>query len=548
MRGILFWMAWLFVVAVFAARAAEPADARPAADPHGPRLQQPAATADGAEVARVAALVDRHLAQAWEARLITPSPLADDAEFLRRVHLDVAGKIPTVSEVRAFLADPSPDKRRAVVEQLLAGPAFLTHSTNVWRGVLLPEAELDVQARVLVSPFDAWLREKLADNLAYDALVRELLTLPLESQAPKGVKLNSLLAPRPSPVAFYVAKQIAPENLAAATARIFLGLRIECAQCHNHPWDTWKREQFWSLAAFFAGLESMPSGQGVFIAEVPDRREIGIPDTTQVVPAAYLDGGVPLWQAGESPRRALATWITARNNPYFARAAANRLWAQFFGRGLVDPVDDFSPNNPPSHPELLDLLACEFAGHDFDLRFLVRALTTSRAYQLTSAQTDAGPSDPRSFGRMAVKRLRPEQLYASLLVALGRFEPFQGQQLSFLAEGRREEFMGLFVNAHDPLTETSTTIVQALALMNGELTPQATNVPEIPTLLAINTFPDWSDEDRIEALYLATVSRPPRAAERQRLAQYLAGQENGFSALADVLWVLLNSSEFMFNH
>lgn len=502
------------------------------------------------EVQRLADTIDRRIADAWSAEQVIAAPPADDAQFLRRVYLDLAGKIPAVAEVREFLDDRSPEKRRAVVDRLLDSPAYVVHFTNQWRSMLMPEAATDFQVRYLVPSFEAWLRQELAANTPYDQMVRKLLTAPLDSQARANLYNGTGEA---TPLAFYQAKQLMPENLAAGTARMFLGMRIECAQCHDHPFDSWKRQDFWSYSAFFVGLERQGNG-GVLasIRELLNVREVAIPDTDQVVQAAFLDGGKPEWKTGDSPRDRLADWITARENPFFARATANRLWASLFGTGLVDPADDFSANNPPSHPELLDELAAALVEHDYDLKFLLRALTASRAYQLSSVQTDPSQQEPRRFARVQVRGLSPEQLYASLMRATGGFEPYGDQNLfAFGTQTSRSEVLETFSNDADAVTERQTSVLQSLLLMNGQLVADATELARGGTLAAAVEFPFFSTAERIETLFLASVSRRPRPDELERLVAFVdAGgpAKDPKRALGDLFWALLNSSEFLFNH
>ncbi len=354
----------------------------------------------------------------------------------------------------------------------------------------------------------------------------------------------------PSPLAYYVAKDAKPENLAAGTARTFLGIRIECAQCHNHPFDHWKREQFWGLAAFFAGVtkQGKDDAHGP-IREVVDRRELVIPETTQVVKAAFLDAKKPEWGRRSLGRELLADWVTAPDNPYFARAAVNRVSARFFATGIIDPIDDFRDDNPPSHPELLDLLAREFRSHGYDLKFLIRAITASKAYALTSA---VGPSElapANLFAAMPVRTLSPGQLFEALAQAttirygpVGRFD-FEGSD--------KERFVELFTNREEKPTEGETTILQALAFMNGPLISGVTTLATSDTLTAIAEAPYLDTAGRIEVLYLAALTRRPRSDELQKLVGYVdRGGATGDHAgtLADVLWALLNSPEFRFNH
>jgi len=506
-------------------------------------------------VRELAAKIDRHLSERWASDRIVPAEPASDAEFLRRVTLHVAGTIPTVFEVRQFLNDSSPDKRQRCVERLLESPQHLTHFTAFFRQILMPEASTDFQARGQLPGFEAWLRQHLSDNTPYDRLVRELLTVPLESG--RGMNPPADGSGAASPVAFFQSKQVKPENLAAATSRMFLGLRIECAQCHDHPQDIWKRQQFWGYAAFFAGIERIDRSEEFVgrVKEVFDRRELTIPDpgNERVVQATFLDGTSPRWRARVSSRRELADWMTAPANPFFARAIVNRMWGHFFGLGFVNPLDDFSGTNPPSHPELLDEIASVFAQNDFDLRFLIRVITQTRAYQLSSIQSDDSQTEPQQFARMTVQGLTAEPLFDSLARATGYFEPASAvPNLAFVTPpGPRAEFLELFGTDSAAPTDRQTSILQALALMNGQFTANATSLETSATLAAVAEFPLITDPERIETLFLATLSRFPSPAERERLTTYVAsGGPAGSSraALADIFWALLNSSEFLFNH
>jgi hypothetical protein len=495
----------------------------------------------------LAARVDEHLARAWAEAKVTPSRPADDAEFLRRVSLDIAGKIPTAAEARAFLDDPRPDKRARLVDRLLRGPAATNHAVNAWKGLLIPEANGNVGiARFLAPDFEAWLRRRLADETGLDVLVRDLLTTPVDGQNP----LNSARMAQPTeptPLAYYAAKGYRPEDLAAGAARLFLGVRIECAQCHDHPFSAWKREEFWGLAATFAGFE--PPRQPNAIAAVREdraRRALEIPGTGRKVPARFLDGAEPPTD-GDGTRAALAKWITARDNPYFARAMVNRAWAQLFGVGLVDPVDDFGDSNPPSHPELLDDLAGWFAESGFDRRALIRALTATRAYALSSASGPGEPPDPRLFARGPVRGMSPEQLYDSLAQAVGLPFEVAPPQRGVFVTGPKAAFLEKFAAGDERPTERETSIPQALAFLHGSLVADATSLERGETLGAVVEAPFLDTAGRIETLFLAALTRRPTAEESARLVAYVEGRDPK-AALADVFWALLNSAEFKLNH
>ena len=515
-------------------------------------LATTSSVARGDEVVELATEIDGLIRRRLAAENVTAAPAADDAEFLRRVFLDLGGRIPPSTRVRRFLADRDPDKRRKVVDELLDSSLYVVHFSNVWRKALLPETQADPQTRVLVPAFEAWLRQKLTDDTSYSEMVREIVTVPLAaSRNPREIPGQ---ADRPSPLAFYQAKQIKPENLAASTARTFLGIRIECAQCHDHPFDNWKQNDFWSFAAFFAGMERQ--GRGGFLAairEVADRRKLKIPGTETSVGPVFLDGSRPLPTQTRGARQLLADWRSTAENSYFAKAAVNRLWSQMFGIGLVDPPDDFTADNPPSHPKLLDLLASEFASHNFDVRHILRSIVASDAYQRTSRQTDPSQQKPRLFSRMAVKGLSPEQIFDSLAQATG-YVPVAVDRTSTgpgALDSVRSEFVDLFGDDSSRPTQQRTTILQALALMNGGLVSEATSLDRSRTLTAVVEFPALGTGDRVEALFLAALGRRPGAKRLAALVAYVdAGgvTKDPAAALADVFWALLNSSEFLLNH
>ena len=493
--------------------------------------------------------IDRLLAAKWAEAKVVPAKAADDAEYLRRVYLDLVGKIPTAAEARDFLEDSSPDKRTHLVESLLDSPAYLTHATETYRTMLLPEADSDGQLRGLVPTFEAWLRKRVAEEAGYDRIVREVLTVRLGALGRRGGNARDPRA-EPSPLAYYVAKDAKPENLAAGAARTFLGIRLECAQCHNHPFDHWKREEFWGLAAFFAGVSKQGKDEAYGpIREVADRREVVIPETKKIVKAAFLDSTKPEWRGRTSGRELLAQWVTKPDNPYFARAAVNRVWARFFGTGIVEPLDDLRPDNPPSHPELLDLLAQEFRSHGYELKFLIRAITATKAYALTSGVGRSELAPANLFAAMPVRTLSSGQLFETLAQATGFRESSPGYfDYDGSSKGR---FMELFTNRDEKPTEGETSILQALALMNGPLIASVTSPEASVTLAAVAEAPYLDTQGRIETLFLAVLTRRPLPGELEKLVPYVDRSKDPSDrtkALADVFWALLNSPEFRFNH
>lgn len=496
----------------------------------------------------LAAKIDKHLNDKMKSAGVTAAPRADDAEFLRRTTLDLNGRIPLPREIHELAATSAADKRRKLVDQLLDNPGYVNHFTNVYRHLFLPEASTNFEVAYFQIGFDNWLRKKFRENTPYDKIAREMIAVEI------GQNRNQYYNPfdgRETPTAFFSAKEAKPENLAAATAKVFLGIQIECAQCHNHPFARWSREQFWNTAAFFAGIERTQPNFYSPMREIFDRREIAIPNTDKVVQAAFLDDKDPQWKFQTSSRVTFADWMTADDNPYFARTAVNRLWAHFFGVGIVDPVDDFNDENKASHPELLDELSKAFIASKYDMKFLVRAITATDAYQRTSSMTEPGQSNPRLYAKMSVKGMTGEQLFDSLAQAVGYRDPYPRNQPAFVFGGNnpRYEFISKFASTSKP-TEIQTSILQALMLMNGKFLADATTIDKSETLAGVWDAPFLDTGRKIETLYLAALGRKPRPEELQKLVKHV---ETGDPAkqkqrLGDVYWTLLNSVEFRVNH
>ena len=500
--------------------------------------------------------IDEQLARRWAVEQIQPAPSASDSEFVRRVHLDLIGRIPRVSETREFLGDKAADKRAKLIERLLTNAQFVSHWSNTWRDIILP-AGGNQQASFFVNTLRNWIEQQIRKDVPYDKMVRDLLAAPTNLAQPlPGLPPGQRIAT--GPLAFFQAQEFKAENLAASTARVFLGVRLECAQCHDHPFAKWSQTDFWGLAAFYSGMQpsnfARPVGGQQPVALKNPGREIKIPGKEKIVKAKFPTGEPPLWQDGAESRSVLAEWVTSKNNPYFARTVANRLWAQCFGLGLLDPCDDEpTDDNPIRHPELLADLTQQFIAHDFDLKYLIRSIMLSQTYQRTSALTHPSQKEPHAFARMPVRGLTPEQLFDSLTTATGyNFQPNQGNQqfVAFNDQSARGQFLSRFA-MQERRTETQTSILQALALMNGKFVADATSLRTSNTLAAVADVPFMTVEQKLDTLFLAALSRSPRAEERDRLLTYVqrGGTHNDpGAALADVFWVLLNTSEFLFNH
>lgn len=497
------------------------------------------ASAANLDAKALAARIDERIGTRLAKDGVPAAPLAEDAEFFRRLSLDLNGRIPAIVQLRDYLDDRRPNKRHAWVQELIEGrenePLYIAHFANAWRRTIL--AHTPGRPFGLANTLEGWLRKQVKANASHDRIVRGLLTDP---------EANS----------FFTINENKPENVASAAARLFLGVKIECAQCHNHPFARWTRQQFWEQAAFFSSLAIPGARTGALLVAPPQDTNKGparikIADSESWADARFLDGSTPNWKTEAPPRQLLADWITRRDNPWYARAAVNRLWHHFFGVGLIEPVDGLgSDESTPSHPELLDELAEQFVAHNFDLKYLITAIATSDTYARSSRQTHEGQSDPRRFARAQPRGLTPEQLFDSLTFATG-YQPSRaigGDYGPFSTDSLQSQFLAKFDDPLEQPAEAQTSIPQALLLMNGTMVNEATDPTKSRTLAAVlSGGAKRTMTKRIEELFLATLSRPPRPAELQR---FLAHVNTGEPAtqLRDVLWALLNSTEFALNH
>jgi hypothetical protein len=489
-----------------------------------------------------------------QAHKIVPAQVADDGEFLRRVYLDLIGRTPRVAETREFLADPSEDKRAKVVDKLLKSPAFSEHFAGLQRGDWLPQTLTDPRSSFFGTQFEDWLRGEIRANTPQDVLVKKLLTQKV------ALGQRGQIDPTDQNIAgiaaFFQANDVKPENLASTVTRVFLGVKLECAQCHDHPFAPYTRTQFWEFSAFFGEFTPLPPISPNFVGPLEPQylvNRLTIPNTTREVVARHFDGRYPEWNQKITPREELANWLTAPSNPFFAKNIANRLWAHFFGIGLIDPIDEPGEANPPSHPELLEDLANALIEAKFDRQVLIKALVASEAYQRTSRQSHASQGDLRRFSKMAVRGLSALQIYDSFLSATGQRDD-SDRRVVFFFDQRFNDGQGSFKQVF-PLvatkpTEGQTSILQALMMMNGRAITQQTSVEKSLVLAAVIDSPFLDTPKKVETLFLATFSRKPTDEETERFTSYVergGPSGNKDKALADVFWVLLNSPEFLMN-
>jgi hypothetical protein len=517
-----------------------------------PRAEEPLAPADSLEAARQ---IDREIDDALAAAKVPSSPLADDAEFLRRVTLDITGRIPTAERAAAFLDSQSSDKRQKLIDELLASPLYGDYLASRWTDLIMASG---TPPRSVTGAFRQWLAKELNEGRGWDQIVKAMLTAG-------GT-------PSESPASWYLRANLRePGQQASTTARFFLGVQVQCAECHDHPFGEWTQADYWGLAAFFTRLNQVSGKGGQKLSEEPPPGKkppapgtgarIAIPTGAvkvgagKVVHAKLLHGAQPSLPDTGPLLPTLADWATAKDNPWFARAAVNRAWAHFFGAGLVNPIDDFRTEVAASHPALLEALSREFVRSGHDLKHLVRSICNSQAYQRSSKPVTGNRDDKTRFSHMAVKVMAPAVLFDSLVAAMGNPKlagslgsplPYELYAPKAASTGRpqpREEFIKFFDTRPDPdaTTEYTQGIPQVLALMNAK---PFNGIPPIVEQLA---KANASAEQAVEKLYLAALSRRPSADEVRLMTDYLARRKDARQGYAGVLWILFNSGEFVLN-
>ncbi|HEY4308486.1 MAG TPA: DUF1549 domain-containing protein [Pirellulales bacterium] len=560
------------IAAEKAVTTARNAPAAPQTDPAA-KPEATSATTD----AEIIAAIDAAIRQGWKDAGIAPSPSATDGEWCRRVYLDVLGRIPTVDELTSFTAtkDKPATKRRALVDKLLESDKYseeyARNWTAIWTNLLIgrPPAQRDRRRLVNRDGMQQWLRRGLLKNKSYDAMVFELVSATGSS--------------KPGEEGYNGAVNFLLDNLqenastaTAKTARYFLGLQVQCTQCHNHPFNDWKQDQFWGMNAFFRQTKALRTfagrNQEVDYARLenedfpgesnknPKDAEIYFElrdGTTRVAYPTFVDGTQinHSGYADEVNRREELAKLIVRSE-YLGKAIVNRMWAHFLGYGFTKPIDDLGPHNAASHPELLEKLGSEFSAHGHDLKQLIRWITLSEAYSLSSK---VGPKNKRDdpalgekplFSHFYLRQMRAEELYESLLTATeadktkGNFEQQEKSKGSWL-----EQFTIAFgTDEGDDTTTFNGTIPQTLMMMNGDLIQNATKDEPGSFLYKVATS-NMKPTAKIDVLYMSALARRPSAMEMQMAnALLMARGGDGMAALQDIWWAVLNSNEFILNH
>lgn len=469
---------------------------------------------------------------------VVPSELCTDSEFVRRAYLDVIGRIPSAEEARAFLDSSDPRKRSKLIDTLLERPEFADFWAVLW-GDLLRNSRRYVLEKGAYG-FQRWLRDSMATNKPFDQFVRELLTAVGSSY-------------RKGPPNYYRVSSN-PEDLAVTTSQLFLGVRIECAHCHNHPLEKWTQDDFYSFAAFFSRVRRKTSEQlNEAVIYLANKGELDNPKTKSPIKPKFL-GGPEVDDGGRDRRAVLADWITAPENPFFAPAIVNRVWRHFMGRGIVEPADDFRSTNPPTNAPLLEALAKDFIDSQYDLKHLMRAILNSRVYQLSARPNVTNEEDRTQFSHYRVKKLMAEQLLDAVTQVTGVDEKFSGYQAGTHAMQLSDPsinsyFLKTFGRTNrDTICERSRepSLAQALHMISGDTVSNKIGSKN-------NRLEQWlkakkSDREIIEWFYLAALSRRPDPDELRQEADHLAKAKSKREGFEDLLWALMNSKEFNTNH
>ncbi len=470
---------------------------------------------------------------------IVPSGLCTDEEFLRRAHLDLIGVLPTAEEARKFLASRDPNKRVHIVDELLERPEYADFWGLYWSDRLSNSRQFLYEKGTFF--FQQWLREAMEQNLPYDQFARDLIT------ATGGLY-------EVAPTSYYPLMKKA-EEMGTTTSQVFLGVSLECARCHDHPFEKWKQDDFLGLAAFFAQVRHKNRiRQNERVLYLDPKRELTHPKHKQPVVPKFLGGQPVKVEPGRDRREVLADWMTAPSNPFFARTIVNRLWKHFMGRGLVEPVDDFRVTNPPTNEALLAALAEDFIRHKYDLKHLFRMIVGSRVYQLSAQPNSTNKEDKQFYSRFYLKRLNAEELLDGICRVTGVPEKFPGFHLGTRATQLPDpKVPSFFLDVFDRATretvcerKQTTSVMQIMHLISGDTINQKIRAEN--SLIERLIKSGGSSREIIEELYLRTLSRFPKKEEAQLAQQGINQAPSPREGYEDLLWALLNSKEFLFNH
>ncbi len=485
--------------------------------------------------------IDELVAAKHQKLRLEPSELCSDEEFLRRVTIDLIGLLPTYEEYQAFMADQDPNKRAKKIDELLARKEFTELWVSKWAEWLMMRSSNQVSQKAIVLYYQ-WLVDRIANNVPWDAMVRELLS------ASGGTFAN--------PATNFYELERDQLKVAENVAQIFMGMRIQCAQCHNHPFDRWTQDDYYSFAAFFSQI-GRKQGEDTRerIVFNSGGGEVRHPVTGQNAVPIFLGGSKPEIRPGQDRREVVAAWLASPENPFFAQNFANRIWQHFFGIGIIEPVDDVRVSNPPSNPELLEELGRKFTEYNYDLRRLVRDICLSQTYQRTTRRNASNATDEKNFAHQTIRRIKAESMLDIISQVTNTKDKFNGLPLGAratqIADGATSNyFLTTFGRATRETAcscevKMEPTLSQALHLLNGDtVNAKMQQGGGIAALQKQGLQP----MEIVERLYVTTLTRRPTEEERAALAPLFAEGSDVNKALEDVFWALLNSREFLFNH
>jgi hypothetical protein len=493
--------------------------------------------------------VDRHMLRQWQHMGIVPSAPADDATFIRRVTIDICGTLPTSTETQEYLADTRSNKRTLLIDRLLERPEYASYFALKWADILQNRGAgySTSKQRAGTKLFAGWIRDSLASNKPYDQFVSEILTASgSQNENP--------------PAIWYRTVRKSPEYV-ESVAQAFLGVRVQCAQCHHHPTERWSQADYFGLAAVFSRVgrkggfadAEVPTDEIIYLKEAG---EVIHPRTGETLQPRPLGGAQFSLGHHTDPRLSLAKWMTARENPFFSRTMVNRLWAHFLGRGIVHPIDDARTTNPPSNPELYDALATDFAASGYDMKHLVRVITQSYAYGLESTSHPGNSGDTQTFSRFYPRRLTAEVLLDGMSQALDVPTEFSGvpqgtRAIDLPDENVAAHFLDIFgrparMSACECERVDAPALTQALELVNSaEIQRKLTTKTGYAQRLADS---DKSHASLVNDLFLTVLARQPKPEELQTGTNFLASEPDRLEACRSLLWSLLATNEFIFNH
>jgi hypothetical protein len=487
--------------------------------------------------------VDEHIFAKLRRLNIRPSELTTDEQFLRRVYLDAIGLLPTEVETRRFLDDMAKDKRENLVDELLQRREF----SEVWAlkfTELFRAGTREAGSKGARIVYD-FVRNSFLENKPYDKFVREILL----SQGAHSFSTSSIPGLKESPTSFYNISfdSIAPDH-ATNISQLFMGVRIECAKCHNHPWEKYTQDDFYGFAALFArvGIKEVYENDEN-ATQYMEEGSVEHPKKKQKVAPKFLDGPTLADTQDRDIRVNLADWLAAKDNPFFARTIVNRVWKHYMGRGFVEEVDDFRVTNPPTHPALLDVMASDLIAHKFDLRHLIRTILNSRTYQLSSAPNESNRNDAINYSHFRIRRLTAEALLDAMSEVTGVQEKFAGYPLGARATQVYAAGGGYMLSSFGRLSrdiicerDSQPDMAQTMHMISGSTIQNKVNKARIDL--------ESSDEELIDRTFLSSLVRKPAAPERTAILDRIRSGADRKSVYQDLLWAILNSKEFLYQH